>query len=315
MSRMEHGGNLKEAMAHYGGNHVDWIDLSTGINPVPYPIKDLSSRAWGALPDPVDLARLHDAARGFWHVPETMGILAVAGASSAIAHLPLLIRAFHPDAQSVDILERSYNEYQNAFDAAGFEMVDQNGDVIVRVHPDNPTGMIHPAEERAGIIKIIDESFCDVCPEQSSLSTDHQGTTLVIKSFGKFWGLAGVRLGFLIAPHAWIAQLERWLGPWAVSGPALEIAAGALQDHAWANETRVRLRQDAARLDEIMNTRDARCVGGTDLFRLYQVKDARAWQDRLAASHIWTRVFSYDPSWIRMGVPHPDAFERLEAAL
>lgn len=127
--------------------------------------------------------------------------------------------------------------------------------------------------------------------------------TLILKSFGKFWGLAGLRLGFVIGDPALVARLGQMLGPWPVSGPALHIGAAALRDGAWAEAMRARLATDATRLDTMMTEAGAQIVGGTPLFRLYEVDDAQAWQERLAQHHIWTRVFPYNPRWLRLGLP------------
>lgn len=112
-----------------------------------------------------------------------------------------------------------------------------------------------------------------------------------------------------------IARLREMLGPWPVSGIALDLGAVALRDMAWADQTRARLRRDARRLDTLMTAQGAQVVGGTSLFRLYDVKDAAAWQDRLAHAHIWSRVFPYSPSWLRLGLPAENHWSRLEAAL
>jgi cobalamin biosynthetic protein CobC len=138
---------------------------------------------------------------------------------------------------------------------------------------------------------------------------------IVLKSFGKFWGLAGLRLGFAIGDPTLIASLNDFIGPWAVSGPALRTGALALNDHGWADQTRARLGADAARLDALMRTHGADVVGGTSLFRLYDVGDAAAWQTKLARAHIWSRVFPYSDKWLRLGLPAPDQWARFSAAL
>ena len=138
---------------------------------------------------------------------------------------------------------------------------------------------------------------------------------MVLKSFGKFWGLAGLRLGFAIGQADLIARLNDLTGPWAVSGPALRIGEQALRDTDWASKTRARLAEDAARLDQLGLARGARLVGGTSLFRLYDVDDAPAWQTRLARAHIWSRIFPYSKTFLRLGLPPADGWARLEAAL
>ena len=147
------------------------------------------------------------------------------------------------------------------------------------------------------------------------MSLSERPDIVVLKSFGKFWGLAGLRLGFAIAAPEMAAKIRNEIGPWAVSGPALEIGARALEDAAWADATRARLTKDAVCLDALMTKAGAQIVGGTTLFRLYDVGDAAAWQDRLAQGHVWSRVFPYSDRWLRLGLPAPDRWDQLEAAL
>lgn len=188
-------------------------------------------------------------------------------------------------------------------------------EACVAVHPNNPDGRLWQARELAAPFRIIDESFCDVCPDQSLIHLADTPGTLVLKSFGKFWGLAGLRLGFAIGDPALISQLSDLQGPWAVSGPALKTGMQALSDTDWAAETRKRLAEDAKRLDGAVLPKGAQLVGGTDLFRLYHVDDAAAWQDRLARAHIWSRIFPYSSNYLRLGLPPEHGWERLETAL
>jgi len=149
-----------------------------------------------------------------------------------------------------------------------------------------------------GTLRIIDESFGEVTPDTTLMAQSTTSGTLILKSFGKFWGLAGLRLGFVIGDP-----------------DPLEIGAAALRDTAWADATRSRLAQDAARLDRLITATGAQLVGGTSLFRLYDVPDAQAVQTTLAQHHIWSRVFPYNSRWLRLGLPPQDGWSRIEAAL
>ena len=304
----DHGGGLDGAADRYGGARSDWLDLSTGINPEPYPVGVLDGADWTALPDKAASDQLIRAARRFWQVPQSAAILAAPGASSLISRLPFV----WPQGR-VDIPAPTYNEHAAAFAACGWEL-GKTGAARVLVHPNNPDGRLWGTDDLAGIT-IIDESFCDVCPDRSLIAQAERPDTIVLKSFGKFWGLAGLRLGFAIGEPDLIARLSETIGPWAVSGPALRIGARALQDDNWAAQTRLRLEADAARLDELMARAGARCIGGTSLFRLYDTEDASAWQDRLARAQIWSRIFPYSARWLRLGLPAQDGWNRLEAAL
>ena len=306
----DHGGGVDAAMATYGGERDAWLDLSTGINPVPYPLPPISDRAWTALPDQSAISALEGAARRFWNVPAEARILAAPGASALIARLPGLA-----PAARVHIPAPTYNEHAAAFAAHGWHEDANDPAAKVIVHPNNPTGHWYDPADVSAPITVIDESFADVDPHRSLMAAANQPGRIILKSFGKFWGLAGLRLGFAIGDPALITGLAQMLGPWPVSGPALAIGTAALQDQNWAKTTRERLSQDAERLDNLITTAGAEIAGGICLFRLYHVDNAAAWQDRLARHHIWTRIFPYADDLIRIGLPHPDRWSRLEAAL
>lgn len=311
--RRDHGGGLDAAVAAWGGARGDWLDLSTGINPVPYPLPDLPPDAWTALPDRRAEDALLRAARAFWRVPGGADVVPAPGLSAVIAALPRVW-----PVPRIAIPGPTYNEWEASYLAAG-SVVDAHhpGPSSVFVHPNNPDGRLWSAEEVGRCaLAIIDESFCDVAPEASHVAEAARPGRVVLKSFGKFWGLAGVRLGFTILSHGPKAQtLREALGPWPVSGPALAIGRAALSDEAWAEATRGRLAQDAARLDALMEARGACVVGGTTLFRLYDVGDARAWHRRLAEGRVLSRTFPYKPRWLRLGPPAPHRWDQLEAAL
>lgn len=316
-AKRDHGGGLDAAIARFGGHRATWEDLSTGINPRPYPVPTLPQDAWTALPDQSAVDALEAAARDFWMVPAGAAVLAAPGASSLIAKIPGLLTA-----GNVRIAERTYNEHEAAFRAHGWSLVRGEGDTTAKarvvVHPNNPTGFLWSAADEPPHreLLVVDESFCDI-----SLGNTHvrsiatEPGVLILKSLGKFWGLAGLRLGFVIGDPALVDRLREELGPWPVSGPALAIGRAALSDMDWANRTRQRLHVDVARLDAIMQSKGAEVAGGTALFRLYKVADAAAWQERLARGHVWTRVFPYDPTWLRLGLPSDAGWARLEAAL
>ncbi len=306
----DHGGGLDAAIRTYGGARVDWLDLSTGINPVPYPLPTMAPDSWTALPDKAAFNRLYDRARSFWQVPEGAGIIGATGASAIIAALPHAI----PQGD-VCIPGPTYNEHGAAFQAAGWTLGQDPSHVVVAVHPNNPDGHLWQASDLTTPYTVIDESFCDTGPEHSLIHLADRPGTVVLKSFGKFWGLAGLRLGFAIGDPAMIKRLTDLLGPWQISGPALMIGAEALADPQWADETRARLMTDATRLDHLLTAKGAEVIGGTPLFRLYKVKNAAAAQDQLARHHIWSRVFPYASDWLRLGLPPPDGWARLEAAL
>ena len=305
----DHGGGIDVARAKFGGARSEWLDLSTGINPMPYPIPALEPDAWNALPDRAAMDAATVAARQFWNVPDGAAILAAPGASALIARIPYLA-----ELGKVRVESRTYNEHEAAFRLTGWDVSDDNPTARVIVSPNNPTGDYWTGTDQSPLL-IVDESFCDLSPEQSRIDLAANSGTIILKSFGKFWGLAGLRLGFAIGDPALIAKLSNALGPWPVSGPALRIGAAALTDYHWAAQTRTRLATDAARLDDLMLAKGAMIQGGTNLFRLYRVDDAATWQYRLAQRYIWSRIFPYSTTWLRLGLPAPDRWDQLESAL
>lgn len=307
----DHGGRISDAIAEYGGSFGDWLDLSTGINPTPYPIGKLSDDLWARLPDPAAENRLIEAARSFWNIPDDCAVLAAGGASALIAALPGLRP---PDR--VQIARETYNEHEAAFAAAGWQINRDNAPARVIVRPNNPDGLIDPLPAPLPDLLVIDESFADVTPDQSLVAHATDLGVIILKSFGKFWGLAGLRLGFAIGHPAEISKLRDRIGPWPVSGPALEIATRALGDHVWAVETRAQLSNAAKRLDQIVEPISTAPAQGTDLFRLITCENALDMHQHLSRHHILTRIFPYNRNWLRLGLPGTEVdWSRLESAL
>lgn len=304
----DHGGGLDAAIARWGGPRAAWIDLSTGINPAPYPIPPLPDHAWRSLPDRGAQKALEQAARRFWHVPQEAAVVAAPGASALIARMPAALGA----PGTVAIPGPTYNEHAAAFHSAGWTVQDTGGDAQIAVHPNNPDGRLWQAGDLSAPLRVIDESFCDTTPEASLIAQATRPGTVILKSFGKFWGLAGLRLGFAIGDPTVIDRLRDALGPWPVPGPALAIGTAALNDTGWARQTRETLAKEAARLDQIMTARNATVIGGTPLFRLYQVDNAARWHDDFARQKILTRVFPYASNWLRLGLPGAAHWDRLD---
>jgi cobalamin biosynthetic protein CobC len=317
----EHGGNLDVAQARFGGRSEDWIDLSTGINRRPYPVPALAPRHWSALPSRSDIDALHATAQQAYATKAS--VLAVAGAQAAIQLLPRLV-----PAGRACILAPTYNEFAPALANAGWQVENAGeiervagADLAVVVNPNNPDGRRHdPARLLAMLPRIkrlvVDESFADAVPQGSLAAEAGRAGLLVLRSFGKFYGLAGLRLGFVIGNEFDVAVMAAMAGPWPVSGAAVEIGRKALLDRDWAEATRARLATDALKLDGTAKTSGWKLVGGTPLFRLYDVGAAAAAQAQLARAHIWSRIFADRPNWLRLGIPGGEMeWTRLTAAL
>jgi cobalamin biosynthesis protein CobC len=330
----DHGGNLDQARALFGEG--DWVDLSTGINPQPYPLPALSPVSWTALPTAgAQRALLAAAARAY---ASDAPMVALAGAQAAIQMLPRLGQMLPQLGQmqrlsgarrgGVRVLAPTYNEHAACFRAAGWPVEEvatpqalAGAQVAVVVNPNNPDGRaMAPADllalrERVGLL-VVDESFVDPLPHLSVAPHAGGKGLVVLRSFGKFYGLAGVRLGFALGDGAVIAALAAMAGPWPVAGPALDIGAAALGDAAWARATSQRLARDAGRLDALARGAGWALVGGTPLFRLYDTPDAGAAQAHLARHHLWTRIFPWSPRLIRLGLPGKEqAWQRLATAM
>lgn len=317
----DHGGNLDQAIARFGHPAGDWIDLSTGINRQPYPVPALADHAWTALPTKSDMAAVISAAAECYGT--TAAIAPVAGAQMAIQLIPRL-----GQAGNARVLSPTYNEHAAALRAAGWRVTDvpaiddlAGADLAVVVNPNNPDGQQHPPKAlldlagRVGRI-VVDESFADPLPDLSLAAKAGQPGLFLLRSFGKFYGLAGLRLGFVIGNDKDVAGIAEMSGPWPVSGAAIAIGRAALADRSWARQTTARLVSETARLDALATAAGWTLVGGTPLFRLYDAGAAERAQSRLAESAIWTRRFPWSQGWIRLGLPGSAAeWSRLERAL
>lgn len=322
-----HGGGITAAAAAFGGKPEDWLDLSTGINPCPVALPDIPARAWHRLPDRHLVEAARRAARDYYGSGEILP-LPVPGTQSVIQLLPRLVGVHN----RVAVVAPTYGEYARAFTSAGFT-VDAVEDVAaigaehglaVVVNPNNPDGRVWPAEtlialhdrmKAANGLLVVDEAFGDTDPWLSLASRAQELSNLVIfRSFGKFFGLAGLRLGFAIARSDILERFEDWLGPWAVSGPALSLAASLLRSDV--SLIRSRIEERSTGLHAALDGAGLRVAGGTALFTL--VTDTRASDiyTHLCRHHILVRKFNYAPDWLRFGLaPDPAADRRLGEAL
>lgn len=322
MTPLFHGGDLAGARAAYPQAPEPWIDLSTGINPHPYPLPPLSPEAFTRLPGRAALERLLRAAATRYGAPSPAHVVAAPGTQSL---LPTLTRMVPPGVARV--LSPTYAEHARACALAGHRVEEvatlealAGAALAVVVNPNNPDGRLHTADDLrtlAGTVGllVVDEAFLDVGGEAMDACVDDL-PIVVLRSFGKFYGLAGVRLGFAICAPDRAETLRAVLGPWAVSGMALEIGAAALEDTGWAETTRDRLRRDAARLDGLLAAAGLSVIGGTPLFRLASMSDAAAVHAHLCRAGILTRPFPSHPTRLRFGLPgEAKAWDRLERAL
>jgi cobalamin biosynthesis protein CobC len=318
---LEHGGRLRKAAHDYGIAEADWLDLSSGLAPWPFPIPEIPLRAWARLPETDD--GLEQAACDYYGAAQ---VLPVAGSQMAIQLLPRLRRA-----GKVGVLSPCYAEHAEAWRRSGYivrEVLEQEVeffldslDVLVVVNPNNPTGLsLTPARlldwharlaQRGGWL-VVDEAFMDNTPHLSLAAHSHQIGLIVLRSFGKFFGLAGVRLGFVLAERKLLKLLAEQVGPWAVSGPTRVLGQACLQDTE--NHTRQRIRSDEAseRLAALLERYGFKPQGGCALFQWLITEDAETLHDFMARRGILLRLFAHNSS-LRFGLPG-DAADELRLA-
>jgi cobalamin biosynthetic protein CobC len=309
-----HGGRLAAARAAFPHAPEPWLDLSTGINPRPYPARSPSPRERARLPDPEALRKLEAAAAAFFGAPAER-VAAVPGSEAAIRLLPYLL-----GAQSVAVAPDTYGGHAESWRAAGaaIHAEPDRAEAWVVVNPNNPDGLITPRQSLLAAANerwtIVDEAFAETAPG-ISVAAQAQGRLVVLRSFGKFFGLAGLRLGFIVGDPELIARVRQRLGDWPVGADALAGGLAAYANADWIARTRARLACDSARLKAILTSAGLRPVGGTDLFRLVEAPDAHALFQRLAAAGVLCRPFDH-PHRLRFGLPgRAQDFRRLAAAL
>jgi cobalamin biosynthetic protein CobC len=319
---LEHGGRLRQAARRHGIPLAEWVDLSTGINPHAYPVPLLAPEVWQRLPETDD--GLEAAAAAYYGSPH---LLPVAGSQAAIQALPA---CFAPGR--VLTLAPTYAEHPHAWRGHQLRAVSAEeiaaalgeADILLLVQPNNPDGQRFPRARllawhaelvaRGGCL-IVDEAFIDVAPADSLVPLAGLPGLVVLRSVGKFFGLAGARVGFVFAETAVLDALAERLGPWAVSGPARQVTAAALADTAWQAEARRSLARDSRRLARLLDENGLVGGAGTALFQWRPTPRARAIHEALAAKGILTRLFAA-PTGLRFGLPASESqWARLAAAL
>jgi len=319
---LEHGGKLQDAARRYGQH--DWLDLSTGINPALYPVPPLAANAWHRLPE--EDPALAEAAQRYYRASR---MLPVAGTQAAIQTLPRLRESSRVTIAAPSYAEHAHHWKQHGHTAsevpyAALDAAVAHSDVLVICNPNNPTGARVPRADllrwadalraRGGWL-VVDEAFADTDNANSIAKEADQPGIIVLRSVGKFFGLAGLRLGFVAAAPEILNGLAELLGPWSVSGPAQQIGRAALQDECWQHETREMLAWAGGRLNMLLAQHGIRS-SGTALFQWWPEPQAEAFHEHMARRGIWVRLFRNAARGIRLGLP-PDetGWQRLEAAL
>lgn len=324
LAPLVHGGDLGAARRLFPGAHEPFVDLSTGINPNPYPVQDLPADAFTKLPEPAELSRLIALAAEAYGAPSPEHVVAAPGSQILMA-----LAAARVTPGTAAVLGPTYAEHARAARLGGHEVVETgeiehlaDGDLAIVVNPNNPDGKAIPKRRLLGLAEqvkllVVDEAFIEAGSQYESLAADMgRGNIVVLRSFGKFFGLPGLRMSFAIAEPGIAAWLRAALGPWPVSGAALAIGTKALADKAWMDATRTALAASARKLDALLTEAALDIVGGTNLFRLVQSENAAALFTHLGKAGILVRRFEEQPTWLRFGLPGgAQDWQRLETAL
>ena len=321
---LEHGGRLQRAARQYGIAVEDWLDQSTGISPFGWPVGDIPARAWHRLPEDDD--GLDEAAHAYYG---TANLLPVAGTQAALQALPWL-----RGASRVGVITPGYAEHAHAWRAAG-HAVDTLAadalyaeaarfDVVVLIHPNNPGADtferdallgLHAALAARGGWLVLDEAFIDATPEASLVASSGRTGLVVLRSVGKFFGLAGARAGFVAAAASLRDALRERLGPWTLTGPTRHVLRCALADRDWQEAVRPRLLAASAALASLLDRHGLADGAGTAFFQWRRTPHAAALHDALARRGVLVRRFDA-PSSLRFGLPIDEvAMARLDGAL
>lgn len=314
-----HGGGLEAARRRFGNG--DWIDLSTGINPHPWPGAAAMAFDWQRLPEPDALARLEAAAAACFGV-DARYVCAVPGSEIGLRLTGMLVGG---PARHIAPSYRTHGEMVAGSGPIAPEAAPGYGGTLILANPNNPDGRVTGAAAMQALLDergpggwlLVDEAFADTDPATSIAALVDDGRRLaVFRSFGKFFGLAGVRLGFVVAPQAIVAALRERIGAWPLSAAAIAIGTAAYADRDWIAAARRQLTDEARALDALLARHGHRPIGDCPLFRLIETGDAHALFERLARRAILTRPFADQPRWLRIGLPADAATRaRLEAAL
>lgn len=313
-----HGGGLEAAKRHFGGS--DWIDLSTGINPQPWPGAAEMAFDWQRLPEPEALARLEAVAASHFGI-DSRHVCAVPGSEIGLRLIGTLIDG---TARHIAPSYRTHGEMVARSAPIDREAARRHDGTLILANPNNPDGHAIGADAMQALLNgrepngwlLVDEAFADPHPGASMAGSVGDGERLIVfRSFGKFFGLAGVRLGFVLAPQAIVAALRERLGAWPLSAAAIAIGTAAYADRDWIAAARRRLPAEAAALDALLARQGHWPIGDCPLFRLIEVDNAYALFERLAHRAILTRPFADRPRSLRIGLPaDANAHARLETA-
>ena len=308
----EHGGNIDEAAKRYGVNADEMYDLSTGISPIAYDCPLPSSAAYQALPVATKLEALCAAARHAYDVPQHAAICAGAGSQALLSALPYLM----DKPRLVWCPEPTYNEHRHRWELAGHHVdggadCPADADIIILGQPNNPSGRLWSQSEMMGYLAhvkdrggflVIDEAFADPVAGASFMAHAGDEALIILRSVGKFYGLAGLRVGFAIGGVSRIESLTDVIGPWPISGPAQDVACQALLDDTWREAHQKRLIVMAQEMHDLMQEVGLTSIAHTPLFVTISHPKAHDLHHYLAQHGFWTRIYQNDKTMLRLGL-------------
>ena len=325
---VNHGGDLGAARKLFPNAPQPFIDLSAGINPHPYPVPEFRDGLYARLPEQASLLELKEIAAKAYGAPSPAHVAIAPGSQILVAQVGFLLARGR-----ACVLTPTYAEHARVAELAGHSVVEvadiaqlADARIAIVVNPNNPDGRIVAKDallgladrlRRRGGLLLVDEAFMDVEAQGLSLANQvGRGNIVVLRSFGKFFGLPGLRLSFAIATPDIASRLAAALGPWPVSSAALATSKVALADAAWREKTLTSLAEAALKLDVVLAGAGLEVIGGTSLFRLARTKDAAALFRHLGEAGIHVRRVNKYPAWLRLGLPAPEEeWQRLKTAL
>lgn len=330
-----HGGQLQQVAEQYKIPPADWLDLSTGISPISYPIPKIPLSAWQQLPQ--QSPELITAAKQYYQCSQ---LVVTNGSQAIIKALPELYRQQNIAGKDVYLPARGYKEHAHAWRIAGYKLHFyqeslpvikelQPNSVLVIINPNNPTGKVFERDvisqyqtrlKQLNGLLVIDEAFIDVMPNQSLCHQVNDSHIIVLRSFGKFFGLAGIRIGFLIAGSYWCTKFKAILGPWQVNGPAQIIAEQALNNREWHKEqckklNTLRMHQEAL-LWQTFTNKLVKAIQGCDLFltlSFHKSDSANKLYHLLCQQGVYCRLAD-EQDTLRFGIATQESLTRIEKA-
>jgi len=325
---LNHGGDLGAARKLFPNAPEPFIDLSAGINPNPYPVPEFRDGLYARLPEQASLLEVKEIAAKAYDAPSPAHVAIAPGSQILVAQVGFLLARGR-----ACVLTPTYAEHARVAELAGHSVIEvaeiaqlADARIAIVVNPNNPDGRIVAKDtllgladrlRRRGGLLLVDEAFMDVGAQGLSLANQvGRGNIVVLRSFGKFYGLPGLRLSFAIATPDIASRLAAALGPWPVSSAALATSKVALADVAWREKTLTSLAEAALKFDVVLAGAGLEVIGGTSLFRLARTKDAAALFRHLGEAGIHVRRFNKYPAWLRFGLPAPEEeWQRLKTAL